>query len=421
MKFKLLAIFITFFIFSCATIDDVVVEPPIIVAPIEKIDIVPIEEPPTEEELLNIRLNSILEDMTLEEKIGQLFIFHIRGYQSVDSNLLSFIKTYKPGGIILFANNINSNSQVLKLVKDLQDSSNIPLFIGVDEEGGIVSRLGKNKNVSVTHLPPALTVGNKNNPLLAYYSGKILGRELSAFGINMDMAPVADVNTNPGNPVIGNRTYSADPHIAGEMVVNVIKGFQEENVISVIKHFPGHGDTNTDSHLGTVISPHGRERLNQIEFIPFIMGIEAGVDAIMTAHMNMPGISTAPLPSTLNPEIITGILRDDLGFNGIIMTDALDMGAITNNFTSSEAVILAIKAGIDMLLIPNNQPNAYKALLSSVQNDEISIDRINESVLRVIKVKLTRGILDSDIILEDLEKIKNDPVHQKLIDSIFSK
>lgn len=415
MKAKiLLSLFIILFI-SCKTTDDIVIDPIVIETPI----ITEVIPEPTADELMDIQIDAIIAGMTLEEKIGQLFIFHIRGHKYFDSELSDLITTYKPGGIILFANNITDNNQVEDLIIGLQSVTTIPMFIGVDEEGGIVSRLGKNKNVDVTHLPPALTIGNKNNTELAYNSGRILGRELTALGFNMDMAPVADVNTNPKNPVIGNRTYSADPIIAGEMVSSIIKGFHEENMISIMKHFPGHGDTSTDSHLGTVVSPHGRERLDQIEFVPFIKGIEAGVDGIMTAHMVMPGISSSPLPATLNSEIITGILREDLRFDGMIMTDALDMGAISQNYSSGEAAVLAIKAGVDILLIPANQPNAFKALIKSVLNNDITEERINLSVYRILKVKLSRKLLETDIIKESIVDVSNDSVHKQLIQSIF--
>ncbi len=420
LKIRILYISLSIFLFSCITTNEIPVisedntESGEINIPTE------IPTPLTKEEKNEEFVQNFLKNMSLEEKIGQLFIFQIRGYTKIDNSLKDFLSIYKPGGVILFANNIQDNIQVLKLNSDLQNISSIPMFIGVDEEGGIVSRLGKAKNVNVTHLPPALTVGNKNNPVLAYNSGKILGRELTALGFNMDMAPVADVNTNPQNPIIGNRTYSANQHIAGEMVVNVIKGMQEENLISVIKHFPGHGDTTTDTHKGTVVSPHNRERLDQIEFVPFKRGIDAGVDVIMTAHMNMPGISTTPLPATLNPEIITGILREDLGFNGIVITDALDMGAIINNFSSGEAAVLGIKAGIDILLIPFNQKEAFISLLESVKTNSISKSRIDESVLRVLRLKQKYGILDSSrVVPMDIMDIKNDPEHKILIDSIF--
>ncbi len=427
MIYKIFYIIIAVFLISCQTTEDLIeiseenIDTPKNQIIVEESTEVEIEKKPqlSKDKLDDIYIQKMINNLSIEEKIGQLFIFEIRGHLFIDAGIEDFINTYKPGGIIFFANNIKNDQQVKDLINGLQKVSKIPLFIGVDEEGGLVSRLGKNKNISVTHLPPALTVGNKGDTKLAYYSGRVLGKQLRDLGFNMDMAPVADVNTNPNNPVIGNRTYSADPHIAGDMVSNVIKGLHEENIIAVIKHFPGHGDTSTDSHLGTVVSPHKRERLDQIEFIPFIKGIDARVDSIMTAHMVMPGISSAPLPATLNPEIISGILREDFGFEGLIMTDALDMGAISQNYTSAQAAILAIKAGVDILLIPDNQPKAFSGLLENVNNHDISVDRINESLTRILKVKLNRNIILTENSILNTEDKDNDSIYNQFISEIL--
>lgn len=378
---------------------------------------------PTEKEILY----SIIKTMTLEEKIGQLFILQIRynpdgsPRRQVDDNLRRYLGKFKPGGIILFRENIVDNNQVETLISKLQSNSRIPLFISVDEEGGAVSRLGKAQKVDVTLLPPALSIGDKKNPELAYNAGLALGRELRAIGINMDMAPVADVNTNPQNPVIGNRAYSSDPRIAGEMVAEVIRGFHEYDIVSVIKHFPGHGDTSFDTHVGTVVLPFKRERLDSVEFIPFEYGIRAGTDAIMTAHIIMSGISSSTLPATLNPEIITGIIREDFGFDGLVISDALEMGAISGNYTAGDAAVAGIKAGLDILLMPEDNAAAYKALLKSVQSGELSEKRIDESVYRILRTKYERKILFPNTPGESIEDVKNDPAHQTLINTFSDK
>ncbi|MBN2617336.1 MAG: glycoside hydrolase family 3 protein [Spirochaetales bacterium] len=420
MKNKILYIILALCLFSCKTIDNStqiteenteidIVEPVIILEP-----------ELTETQLLDIKINNIINNMSVEQKIGQLLMIQIRGYTEMTNELELYINSIHPGGIILFANNIINDDQVLKLNKSLQSISEVPLFISVDEEGGVVSRLGKNKNVSVTYLPPALTVGSKNNPELAFNSGKILSRELKSLGFNMDMAPVADVNTNPNNPVIGNRTYSDDPFIVADMIEQFIYGMNTNNVISVLKHFPGHGDTSTDSHLGTVVSPHSRERLDQVEFIPFKRGIDINADAIMTAHIIMPGISSIPLPATLNRDIITGILRDEFKYNGIVITDAMDMGAISQNFKSEEAALTAINAGIDIVLIPLNQQKTYNYLLESYKAGNLTEKRLNESVYRIIKLKLTKNIISgNESELENIKDIKNDEKHINLIQTII--
>lgn len=416
MRNKILFVLICIFIYSCRTTSnnniDIQTEPKIIQKELPK---------KTTEEIIT----EMIDSMTIEEKVGQVFIFHIRkdsnnkGILNINSETIDFIENYNPGGIILFSENIKSNDQVESLIRDLQLYSKIPLFMGVDEEGGVVSRLGKAKGVDVTHLPSALSIGNRKDTNLAYNSGLILGRELTALGFNMDMAPIADVNTNPKNPVIGNRTYSADPHIAGDMVTQVIKGFHKYNLISVIKHFPGHGDTSTDTHLGSVVSPHKKERLDQIEFVPFIKGIEAGADGIMTAHIIMPGISTSPLPATLNYDIITGIIRDEFGFDGIVITDAMDMGAITQNFSSEEAAIQSFKAGVDIILMPLDQKGAYNALLESVKSGEINEERLNQSVYRVLYTKYKRNILNKSTRQESISDVSNDPEHLELKKTIL--
>ncbi|RKX81026.1 MAG: glycoside hydrolase [Spirochaetes bacterium] len=371
----------------------------------------------TEEEILRTIMNS----MSLEEKIGQLFILQIRynwdgsPRRKVDEELNLFLRSFKPGGIIFFRENIVDNSQVEDLISSLQNLSRIPLFISVDEEGGLVSRLGKAPDVDVTLLPPALSIGAENDSGLAYNAGLVLGRELRAMGVNMDMAPVADVNTNPENPVIGNRAYSSDPLTAGKMVAEVIRGFHKYDIASVIKHFPGHGDTSFDTHVGTVVLPFSRDRLDKIEFIPFELGIEAGTDAIMTAHIVMSGISALPLPATLNPEIITGIIREELGFDGLIISDALNMGAISGNYSPGDSAVAGIKAGLDILLMPEDEPAAFEALLDAVHRGNISEKRIDESVYRILRTKYDRKILFPEPAGETIEEVQNDPAHQALI------
>ena len=375
----------------------------------------------TEEEILH----SIMKNMSLREKIGQLFILQIRynrdgsPRRKVDDELNLFLREFEPGGIILFRENIVDNRQVESLISNLQGLSRIPLFISVDEEGGPVSRLGKAPKVDVTLLPPAFSIGSTKDSGLAYNAGLVLGRELRALGVNMDMAPVADVNTNPENPVIGNRAYSSDPLIAGEMVAGVIHGFHKYNIISVIKHFPGHGDTSLDTHAGTVVLPFNRNRLDSIEFLPFRFGIEAGTDAIMTAHIVMSGISSLPLPATLNPEIVTGIIRQELRFDGLVISDALNMGAISGKYTAGESAVAGIKAGLDILLMPEDRISAFEALVNAVQHGEISEKRIDESVYRILRTKYDRKILFPDSLEETIEDVHEDPDHQVLIQSFL--
>ncbi len=432
MKPLFLSLLLTALLLSCSTTADkinVVPEtvpenPPLSSADVQNVQS-SIKRPEDGEQTKEEILRTIIRNMTLEEKIGQLFILQIRyngdgsPRRKVDEELSRFLQDFKPGGIILFRENIGNNKQVKSLISDLQSLSDIPLFISVDEEGGFVSRLGKVPEVDVTLLPPALSIGDKNNPELAYNTGLVLGRELRALGVNMDMAPVADVNTNPDNPVIGNRAYSSNPITAGKMVVEVIRGFHKYDIASVIKHFPGHGDTSFDTHVGTVVLPFSRDRLDAVEFIPFELGIKAGTDAIMTAHIVMSGISSLPLPATLNPEIITDIIRKEFGFDGLVISDALEMGAIRENYTPEESAVAGIKAGLDILLMPENQISAFKALIDAVQRGEISEKRIEESVYRILRTKYERRILSPEPAGESIEDVQNDPAHLALIQTFL--
>lgn len=371
-------------------------------------------------------LETYINNMTIEQKVGQLFIMDIRrdfeGKKVLEKNnyVDYVIDNFHPGGLILFSENISATEQVVNLIEESQIRSSTPLFIAVDEEGGLVARLGKEKNIPTTHLPEAWYIGQTGDTQLAYFSGKILGRELASLGFNMNMAPVADVNTNPQNPVIGKRTYSGDAFEAAAMVTEAVRGLQEHNISAVIKHFPGHGDTSGDTHLGSVISPHNMERLEQIEFIPFIAGIDARVDAIMTAHVILPKISGDYTPATMSYDIITGLIRNKLQYDGLVITDAMDMGAIINNWSSEEAAILAIKAGVDIILIPHSKKRAFDAVLQAVLTGEISEERINESVRRILLVKNKRGLFDMTREREDLEDVINSFEHKTMKQTIFS-
>lgn len=344
-------------------------------------------------------INSLVASMTLEEKIGQLFIVAFRkdekgnNLYTMDEHVKNQIEKFKIGGVILFSENISTREQTSNLIKSMQSVSKIPLFISVDEEGGRISRLGNNPEMGVTKLPSAKEIGDTNDPDFAYRLGKKLGSELLSFGFNMNFAPVADVNTNPKNPVIGDRAFSSDPKIAGIMVEQFVKGMQEENISSVLKHFPGHGDASKDSHKGAVVIEHGIERLKGIEFVPFKKGISAGADAIMTAHIILPEIEPDNLPATLSNKILTDLLRKELHYDGLIITDALEMQAIKKHWPCDKASIMAFKAGADILLMPDSLEKAYNAILNAAVNGDITEDRIDKSVYRILKVKYKRGVL----------------------------
>lgn len=357
-----------------------------------------------------------LADMTLEQKIGQMLQVDFRQWNGQDHTVLSdevanIIDKYDLGGVILFAENVKETAQTTKLVHDLQEvvktdeSNDVPLLITVDQEGGIVTRLGTG-----TNLPGNMAIGATRSSEYAYNTGKIIGSELNSLGINVNFAPVLDVNNNPANPVIGVRSISSDPSLVGELGSSIMSGIQDQGVSATAKHFPGHGDTATDSHYGLPVVDKSLEELEQTELAPFKTAISQGIDMIMTGHIGMPQIESEvvnssqgefPLPSTLSDDVITGILREHLGYDGVVITDALNMKAISDNFSESQAVIKTINAGVDIALMPTilrSEADVYKLetiindVINAVNSGEISMNRIDDSVKRVLKLKLERGI-----------------------------
>jgi len=338
--------------------------------------------------------------MTVEEMVGQLFIAACRRDASGDPALTAsqgfddLITTYRPGGVILFASNVDTIDQTATLIADTQGMSAIPLFISIDEEGGRVSRIGANPAMAATDFPPMADVGAAGDPDLARSVGRVMGEDLYALGFNMDFAPVADVFTNPENTVIGDRAFSGDPRTAGAMVGAFVDGMQSAGVAAVVKHFPGHGDTSADTHKGTVRVSHDLARLREVEFVPFRAGIDAGCAGVMSAHIEAPHVTGDDTPATLSHMMLTDILRGELGFTGLIITDALEMKAISGVYGSGEACVRAFLAGADLLLLPLSMENGYQGVLAAVQDGTIGEDRLRDSVIRVLSVKYDLGLFD---------------------------
>ncbi len=372
----------------------------------------------TEDQAIQAEIDS----MTLEQKIGQMIMLDIRQWDTtgigtptdlteLNDDVKQIIDDYDLGGVILFANNVKETEQTAKLAYDLQqvvidDASNdIPLYVTIDQEGGIVTRLGTG-----TQLPGNMAIGATGSTEYSRMAGEIIGEELHSLGININFAPSLDVNNNPGNPVIGVRSFGEDPVQVGNLGVAMIQGMAAQDVGVTAKHFPGHGDTATDSHYGIPVVDKSKEALYQTELIPFQMAINEGVDMIMTAHVALPQIESEtlstpdgemPLPSTLSDDVITGLLREEMGYDGVVVTDAMNMDAIVNNTTESEAAIMAINAGVDILLMPTIlRSNADVTKLETLVNDIVEAvntgvipeSRIDESVYRILKLKVERGI-----------------------------
>ena len=358
-------------------------------------------------------LDTTLSSMTTDEKIGQLFILAVRHSAygkpalKVDNTLRTFMNEYKPGGIILFSINFKTPDQTRELIHDLQSISPYPLFIATDEEGGKVSRLGKPGHMDVLYLPPAGDIGKTLNTQLARDAAECLAIDMRELGFNMNMAPVADVAELGPNNSIGSRSFSADPLTAGSMTAAVVLGFKKAGISPVLKHFPGHGNVGGDSHNGSVASLSSRDEFYNRDFYPFSRGIEAGSDFVMIGHMAAPSLTGTQLPASLSPKIQTVILREELGFEGLIISDAMDMGAIKNNYSPGEAALKAFLAGTDIILMPENIPEAQLFLKNALTEGVISRERLDESIRRILKVKIDNGLFEINEQLDPDSQIKN--------------
>ncbi|MBI2264720.1 MAG: beta-N-acetylhexosaminidase [Armatimonadetes bacterium] len=350
-------------------------------------------------------------DMSLEEKIGQLFIVDIVG-RKITGALFRHFQRFKWGGVILFSRNIGSPHQVREFVSLLQqlaksESPRIPLLVAIDQEGGAVSHL----TVDMALSPGNMSLGATGSPYNAYRAARISGQELRALGINVNLAPVLDVNNNPRNPIIGIRSFGESPELVSELGVAAIRGYREAGIIATAKHFPGHGDTSVDSHLALPCVPHDRERLEAMELPPFAAAVKAGVEAVMTAHITFPKLD-GHRPATASKPILTGILREHMGFKGLIVTDSMSMRGMTSYAPSPEACVQALEAGADLLLLcgsAKHQYSCFQAVLSAVRAGRITEARIGESLDRVLSVK-SRYSLDAAPLVsaEEKESFKNE-------------
>ncbi|MGW3411376.1 glycoside hydrolase family 3 protein [Streptomyces sp. NPDC000888] len=356
-------------------------------------------------------LRALISRMTLEEKVGQLFVMRVYGHSAtapdqadIDANLkeigvrtaAELIAKYRVGGIIYFAwaHNTRDPHQIAGLSNGIQRASleqprGLPVLISTDQEHGIVARVGK----PATLLPGAMALGAGGSRGDARTAGRIAGAELRALGIRQDYAPVADVNVNPANPVIGVRSFGADPDAVAELVAAQVKGYQGADVAATAKHFPGHGDTAVDSHYGFPVITHSRELWGTLDATPFRAAIRAGIDSIMTAHIMVPALDDSGDPATLSPVILNGILRGELGYDGVVVTDSLGMEGVRTKYGDDRVPVLALKAGVDQLLNPPSLDIAWNAVLKAVRDGELTEARLDESILRVLRLKSKLGLL----------------------------
>ncbi len=331
-----------------------------------------------------------LDKMTLEEKIGQMIACRYMGrFVSLDSdylrNLVALIRQKKIGGLIIFGGDVYETAH---LTNFLQEKVRVPLLIAADFEWGAAMRIN-----ATTLFPPFMALGATGSEDLAYQMARVTAVEGRAMGIHMTYAPVVDVNINPDNPIISVRSLGESAEAVSRLAAAFIKGCQENGLIATAKHFPGHGDTDLDSHTLLPMIAADRERLEKVELYPFVGAIKAGAEAIMTAHLSVPALDPTPnLPATLSHLILTELLRKQMGFKGLIVTDALDMGGITRSFSTREAAVRAVKAGVDILLLPPEPAEAIDALVKAVSSGEISESRINASVAKILELKARLGL-----------------------------
>ncbi|MER5769719.1 glycoside hydrolase family 3 protein [Streptomyces sp. NPDC001985] len=357
------------------------------------------------------RLRRLIAGMSAEEKVGQVFATFVCGASATDpvpeaaeanralmgvSTGAEAVARFHLGGVIYFvwSGNIWNPRQIAGLSNGLQraaldSSAGVPLLISIDQEYGANVRIG----APATQLPAAMALGAGGSARDARTAARIAGTELAAMGIRQNFAPVADVNVNPANPVINVRSFGADPGAVTRMVAAQVEGYQRVGVSAVAKHFPGHGDTAVDSHFGLPVITHTREEWQRIDAPPFRAAIAAGVDSIMTAHLQMPALDPSDDPATLSRPIITGVLREELGYDGVIVSDALNMRGVLQKYGEERVPVLALKAGVDQLLYPNNLPLAWNAVLRAVQDGELAEARLDEAILRILRLKEKLGLL----------------------------
>lgn len=352
-----------------------------------------------DEVILDGMAKDVLKTMSLEEKIGQLFIvctdsLDFYAETSMTDEMKKNIEKYQPGGMILFSFNIKNRDQTGAFIHQMQESAKIPMFMAVDEEGGAVARIGNNKNMGTTAFPPMKEVGDSGDISEAYHIGETIAKDISLLGFNVDFAPVADVMTNENNSEIGDRSFGNDPEKVAKMVKAYMTGLQDHNVSATLKHFPGQGSSGEDTHKGFVNMEVSIDELRETDFLPFIEGINAGVDFIMVSHVAASNVTGNDVPASLSKVVVTEILRNELQYENIIITDAMNMKSITKFYDPDEAALKAFKAGNDMILMPDDFIFAVDELEDAVENGDIEAEELDAAVLRILKVKIKRGLID---------------------------
>ena len=345
-----------------------------------------------------MKIDRVLDSMTLEEKVNQLFMITPEALTGVGTVIQAgdgtreALAEHPVGGLIYFAQNLKDPDQTRTMLENTQEyasaRSGFPIFLSVDEEGGQVARVGSNPSFGVPEIGNMSEVGAGGDTQEAYETGSTIGAYLKDLGFNMDAAPDADVLTNPANEVVKYRSFGSDPELVSRMAAAELKGLNDQGIIGMYKHFPGHGGTTADSHEGYVYVEENLEELKSGALVPFQDGADNGLRVIMVSHIACPEVTGDNTPATLSRQLVTDLLREDMGFDGLVITDALNMGAITEQYSSGEAAVAALNAGVDMLLMPADFQAAYDGVMAALENGELTEERIDESVRRILEIKL---------------------------------
>lgn len=343
-------------------------------------------------------VQNIVDSMSLEEKVAQLFLVQPEAIVDIGTATAAgdatkqVINKTPVGGFVYFSDNLQSEQQVQDMLRHVnqysEDRIGLPAFLSVDEEGGTVARVASTGRFDVTDVGDMAKIGASGDVQQARQAGETIGSYLSELGFNLDFAPDADVLTNPDNTVVKKRSFGSDPRVVSDMSLAVAQGLAQHQVYSVYKHFPGHGATAGDTHQGYAYTDKTLDELKQSELIPFENAIQNNAAFIMAAHISAPRVTGDDTPASLSKTMITDILRGQMGYDGIVVTDAMNMGAVTEQYTSAQAAVKALQAGADLVLMPEDFQEAYQGVLDAVKDGTLTEQRINESVTRIVKVKV---------------------------------
>lgn len=359
------------------------------------------------DETIDTIVDNVVNCMTLNEQVGQLFIIDLKTMDTSAGSITgkkltrkqkNSLRLYPVGGVILYSSDIKNREQLTGLLSNLQEESELELFVCVDEEGGTVSRVSSNKKMKTTVFPSMYTVGQSEDVMRAYEVGSAFGKDLKKLGINVDFAPVADVamltdNMEFVSPEIGERSYGSDAELVSGMVAKQVQGMTEEGICATLKHFPGQGAASSDTHISAANVSKTITELRDCDFLPFRSGIKEGAQFVMMSHEGVNVITGDSTPACMSQLIVQDILREELGFSGIVITDAMNMVSITGQYSAKEAAVNCLNAGVDMILMPEDLEEAYNGILDAVADYTLSRERIREAAKRVIKCKIKQGIL----------------------------